>query len=148
MDVQQLADELAIRKLVHSYSDAIVRRDTEAWGGTWAEECEWKIFGKSVHGREDIVATWQKFMGGLPFVHQQASGGLIDFADGGPTGRWYVTEYGVSEDDGPGTSILGVYHDDYINEAGTWRFSRRIFNALYMGPPDLSAQARPFPENL
>ncbi len=149
MDNQRIADELAIRDLVNRYSDAVVRRDAKAWGDTWADDGEWQILGNSIRGRDEIVERWLKFMSGLPFVVQQASGGIIDFeerdAAGAATGRWYVNEYGFTGK-GAGMLTLGVYHDGYTRTNDRWRFSRRRFDVLYMGPPDLSAPHHAFPD--
>jgi len=35
--------------------------------------------------------------------------------------------------------LLAAYDDDYVRDAGGWRFSRRALNRFYQGPPDLSA---------
>jgi|GEM_PF-247700 len=172
-DHTRIADELAINNLVNRYSDAIVRRAADDWGNTWSIKGEWHLFGQVHQGRDVIVQQWEGLLGRLPFVHQQSSGGLITFPNAADTdkdndkdtginnninindtatGRWYVTEWGVTGD-GPGMLTLGVYHDDYVREpaadasaeATCWRFARRKFAPLYMGPPDLSGAPKPFP---
>ena len=158
-DHTRIADELAINNLVNRYSDAIVRRAADDWGNTWSIKGEWHLFGQVHQGRDVIVKQWEGFLERLPFVHQQSSGGLITFPNAADTninntatGRWYVTEWGVTGD-GPGMLTLGVYHDDYVREpaadasaeATCWRFARRKFAPLYMGPPDLSGAPKPFP---
>lgn len=145
MDTQRIADEFDIRNLVDRYSDAVVRRDAKAWGDTWAEDGEWQILGNTICGRDEIVEKWLKFMGGLPFVFQQSSGGIIEFKDNGATGRWYVSEYGFPAGS-PGMLTLGVYLDRYVQKDETWLFQSRTFNPLYMGPPNLSAPPLPFPD--
>ena len=147
----RLADELAIHNLVSRYADAIVRRDAEAWGATWAEDAEWHIFGGVITGRIAIVEKWQKFISRLPFIHQQASGGLVSFPAEAESdvasARWYVNEWGVNES-GPGMLTLGVYHDDYVREGTDWQFQRRVFSPLYMGHPDLSGTPHQFPTDV
>ena len=150
MDPERLADELAIQNLVYRYADAVVRRDAEAWAATWADAGEWRVMGNAARGREAVVELWKKLMAQLPFVHQQATGGLIDFTAGdvgSASGRWYVTEYGFMEN-GMGLLTLGVYHDDYVREDEGWRFALRRFDPLYMGKPDLSGAPKPFPEDV
>lgn len=151
MHEARVADELEIRSLIARYSDAVARRDEKSWAATWAGDCEWHILGRPVEGRDAIVSLWSQMMGGFPFVLQLPTFGVVDFPDGGAgagpdaTGRWYVTEYGQ----GAGGSLLtlGVYHDRYLREDDAWRFARRRFDVLYMGPPDLSAAPLPFPSN-
>lgn len=145
--IERIEKDMAIRDLVSRYCDAIVRRDAQAWGATWAEDGEWHVLGSAVKGRDKIIERWEQLIGGLPFIHQVASGGLLELDGEDARGRWYVTEYGVTGQ-GSGLLNLGVYHDDYVREAGQWCFARRRFGALYMGPPDLSGSPRSFPEDI
>lgn len=157
MNSTRIADELAIHNLVSRYSDAVVRRASAEWGDTWSLDAQWHVFGKEIRGRAAIVSHWEGFLSRLPFVHQQSTGGLIAFTDDvtRATGRWYVTEWGVSGN-GPGLLTLGVYHDDYVREPvgpdeadeACWRFQCRRFDPLYMGPPDLSGHPQPFPKDV
>jgi hypothetical protein len=144
MDRERIADELAIRELVVRYADAVVRRDEEAWRATWALDGEWHILGDLVRGREAVVEKWKTLMSQLPFVHQLASGGLIEFEGETARGRFYVNEY-ARTGDGAGLLMLGVYLDEYVCEAGEWLFSSRRIHPLYMGPPDMSGTSNPFP---
>jgi ketosteroid isomerase-like protein len=147
MELQEIADELAIQKLVARYADAVSRRDEKAWGATWAEDGEWLLGGRTSKGRAAVVETWKTLMASLSFVVQTASGGLVEVAGDRGTGRWYVREYGKRAD-GAGSLILGVYHDDYVRAPEGWVFARRRFDFLYMGPNDLSGAAMPFPEQV
>ena len=143
----QIGDELAIRDLVARYADAVARRDAEAWAATWAEDGEWHIFGQPTRGRDAVVALWKTLMGTLSFVLQVPSSGVIRIDGARGTGRWHVTEYGKGND-GTATLTLGTYQDEYCRNGGGWRFRIRRFDALYLGPPDLSAQALPFPADI
>lgn len=138
------ADELAIRNLVARYADAVGRRDEKAWAETWTEDGEWHVLGQPAQGRDKVVALWNQLMGGLPFVVQLPSGGIIEIDGDHGRGRWYITEHGRMAD-GTGMMNIGHYRDDYRRVDGAWYFARRRFDALYMGPPDLSAEPRPLP---
>ena len=61
-------DQIAIRALIDSYSDAVFRRDAQAWGATWAEDAVWNLAGTEVRGRDAIVGLWTQAMSGFPFV--------------------------------------------------------------------------------
>ncbi len=142
----QIGDELAIRDLVARYADAVARCDAEAWAATWAEDGEWYIFGQPTRGRDEVVALWKTLMGTLSFVLQVPSSGIIRIEGARGTGRWHVTEYGKGDDGSMLT--LGTYRDEYCRIGDHWRFRLRRFDALYMGPPDLSAPALPFPVDI
>ena len=141
-----IADELAIRQRVAAYSDAVNRRDAEAWGDCWTEDAVWKILGMAPEGREAIVGFWTNVMAGFPFVVQMPSECLVQVDGDTATVRAYLTET-LKGADGTRMLTLGVYHDKLRREADGWRFSERDFHAMYSGPPDLSADAAGFPED-
>lgn len=142
----ELRAELAIRDLIARYSDAVARRDEAAWAATWAPDGEWKLLGQVRRGREDVVAFWGQLMATVPWVVQVPSFALLSLDGASATGRCTVTEYGKTPD-GSGTLTLGVYHDRCVELDGEWMFARRHLDVLYMGPPDLSGAALPFPQS-
>ena len=145
MSDSQVADELAIRSLVARYAEAVAARDEKTWADTWANDGEWHVLGRSPKGREEIVEVWNQLMGGLEFVVQHAASGTVDIDGDHATGRWQVIEFGKLVGGGAMMNI-GLYRDECVRENGEWRFRKRIFSPLYVGPPDLSAAAIPFPE--
>ncbi|MEE2703163.1 MAG: nuclear transport factor 2 family protein [Myxococcota bacterium] len=142
-----LTDENQIRDLVARYADAVTRRDEKAWAETWTEDGEWQVMGRTASGREAVVELWKSLMGGLSFVVQLANTERISIEGDRGSGRWYVTEYAKSSD---GTALLnvGFYRDEYVRIDGVWRFARRRFDALYIGPPDLSGATFTHPEEV
>ncbi len=138
------SDETEIRDLLARYADAVNRRDTEAWGDTWAEDGCWRILGMAPEGRAAVVALWQKLMAGIPFVLQLPGQALIEVDGDEARCRVYLSEYGRSAD-GAGLLTLGVYHDRLRREPAGWRFRERRFEPLYSGAPDLSG---PLPETV
>jgi uncharacterized protein (TIGR02246 family) len=142
-----ITDELSIRNLVARYADAVNRRDTDAWAATWSKGGEWNVMGNPAKGREAVVALFQQLMGGLSWVVQLPYSGTIEVAGDEGGGRWYLGEF-MKRVDGTASSNVGVYHDRYVREGGEWFFARRRFDALYMGPPDLSADPNPFPDDV
>jgi uncharacterized protein (TIGR02246 family) len=138
-----LADELAIHALVARYCHAIAERDDEAWAATWAADAEWSVLGKTVRGREAILAHYLGLVSGLRLVVQVAVNPLIEIDGDEASGRWLVTET-LQTNDGRPALNLGLYRDRYRRDAdGVWRFARREFQSSYLGPPDLSAAPRP-----
>jgi uncharacterized protein (TIGR02246 family) len=141
------ADIQAIRNLVARYSDAVNRRDAEAWGDCWAEQgSTWKIMGMAPENREGIVGLWTQLMSGFPFVVQMPSECLVEVSGDVGTVRAYLTETGKGPD-GQGMLTLGVYHDRVQRDPDGWRFSERAFNAMYSGPMDMSGEPAGFPED-
>jgi uncharacterized protein (TIGR02246 family) len=138
-----LADELAIRTLVSRYCHAVAERDDDAWAATWAEDAEWSVLGRSLRGRDEILAHYRELVAGFRFVVQVATNGVIEIGDDLARGRWLVSET-LQANDGRPLLNIGAYHDSYRRDPdGAWRFARREFQARYFGPPDLSAKPLP-----
>jgi SnoaL-like domain len=129
-----------IEDLVHAYSDAVVRRDTEQWASTWAADAVWELGkGRRVEGRDNIVALWTAAMGGFAAVVQNTVNGTasLDEDAGTGTGRWYIIEHFQRADDTRGI-LLAYYDDAYVRIDGRWLFASRELVISYGGPPDLS----------
>jgi len=131
-----------IYSLVHRYADAVVRRDGDQWGSTWAEDASWKLTkDRHVNGRADIVGLWTKAMGGFQAVVQNVLNGEATPDKSDParaTGRWYIMEHFLRKD-GVAGILLAYYDDTYVHVEGRWLFASRALVAQYQGPPDLSA---------
>jgi ketosteroid isomerase-like protein len=128
-----VADEIEIRAVVHRYADASSRRDPVGVAGVFTADCEWHSPAIGTHTGRDALASffgtmledWNAFIQGL------LSGVVIlDGADPDrATGRWFVEETG-QQSGGATLIVSGVYHDEYVREAGTWRIHRRRYDPL------------------
>ncbi|MGB3735662.1 MAG: nuclear transport factor 2 family protein [Ilumatobacter sp.] len=132
---------IAISDLVHHYADAVVRRDAEQWGNTWATDAVWELGkGRRVEGRDAILDLWNSAMDGFKAVVQNVvnSGASVDDESGTGTGRCYIQESWWRADDSKGI-LLAYYDDAYTCVDGDWLFASRELVVQYGGPPDLSA---------
>ena len=136
-------DELAIRDLVARYIDAVNRYHKDDWAATWSETATWNLMGMEVSGREAIVELWTNAMAGFEFAIMMLNSGSVSVDGESATGRWYLTEH-LKMADGDTNMTLGVYDDEYRCEEGRWLFSRRSYQVIYQGPPDLSGNFTPF----
>ena len=131
----------AIADLVHRYADAVVRRDPEQWGSTWAPDAVWDLGrGRRMEGRDAIREFWNAAMDGFQAVVQNVVNGAaeLDEEAGTGTGRWYIMENFKRADGTPGI-LLAHYDDVYTRVDGEWLFTSRDLVVHYGGPPDLSA---------
>lgn len=135
-------DYVAIQRLVHRYADAVVNRNAEQWGSCWADDASWSLGqGRSVVGKADIVDLWTKAMGMMAAVVQVVHNGDAFTVEGDQdraTGRWYISE-SLSRVTGEVGILLAHYDDAYVRTPAGWRFSDRMLQPHYSGPPDLSA---------
>jgi len=71
-------DRLAIRELVDSYNDAVMRTDGEAWAANWTDDATWVLPGAGeITGKDNFFPMWQQAMAGFSFVGFFASAGPI-----------------------------------------------------------------------
>jgi len=131
--------EPQIRSLISTYAQAVTARDVARWRDTWIEDCTWELLGQTHAGRAAATAHLEAVLGGLAFVYQLPGEAAIVVDAGGDraTGRVPTVEL-AKFGEGPGTLLLGTYHDVYVWEAGGWRFAERRMELQYMGPTDLS----------
>jgi ketosteroid isomerase-like protein len=122
-------DRLAIRELLETYGDAVIRRDAAAWGETWMSDAVWEIFGHSVHGRAAIVSFWQQAMTQFPLVVFLTVPRSIEIS--GDVARISATTFeGLDTAAGGRAVTFGAYADEAVRQDGCWRFSRRAWTPL------------------
>ena len=136
-------DELAIRDLNARYIDAVNRYNKDDWAATWSESAIWNLMGMEVSGKGAIVEMWTNAMAGFEFAIMMLNSGTISVDGDAATGRWYITEH-LKMADGSTNMTLGVYDDEYRREGDNWLYSRRSYQVIYQGPPDLSGNYNPY----
>lgn len=135
--MSQTADDIALRNLMATYTDAVNRFDAEQWISTWAEGASWNLLGNPVEGKDNILGLWQQMMNSFEFALMIPS--TCKFTINGDTasGFWYLHEYSRDKE-GNTATILSRYLDEYVKEAGEWKFKSRAYEFIYNGPADLS----------
>ncbi len=129
-----------IAHLLHTYADAVCRRDPDQWIGTWDENAVWELGkGRQVEGREAILNLWNTAMDGFCAVVQNVVNSTCDLDEeaGTGTGRSYIFEHWHRANDDRGL-LLAYYDDKYVRTDGQWLFASRELVPQYGGPPDLS----------
>ncbi len=134
METNDIADELAIRKLLEKFSIACMRADVASWGDTWAEDATWKIdkLDSPAQGREKIVAVFAGILPNIKFVSMQAFPADLVIEGDTARGKAYSQELIFTPDDGQ-KILVGCSHDTYIKRDGSWYFLSRNFETLYRG---------------
>jgi len=134
MSTNDIAEQLAIRKLLDRFSIACMRADIAAWGDTWADEATWKIdkLDSPAHGREAIVAVFAGILPNIKFVSMQAFPADLVIRGDSAEGKAYSQELIFSPDGGQ-KILVGCSHDTYIKRDGSWYFLSRKFETLYRG---------------
>jgi ketosteroid isomerase-like protein len=143
----RVADELEIRNVVHRYADAASRRDAAAVASTFTADGQWQSPELGNYQGHDalvpfftaMLQDWNAFIQGL-----QSGLVVFDAIDSDrATGRWFVQETG-QRSEGTNMSVAGVYHDEYLRDAGQWRIRHRRYDPLLFRADD-AVTAVPFP---
>jgi ketosteroid isomerase-like protein len=136
----KLADELEIRGLVHRYADATSRRDSAGVASVFTADAEWTSAAIGQHrGREALESFFSDMLGGWNAFFQALLSGVVVFDSTDPDrarGRWFVQETG-QQFEGANLIVSGVYHDEYVRDAGVWRLHRRRYDPLLIRADDV-----------
>ena len=127
----------AIRDLHARYTDAVWRKDYEAFGQCFTHAAEWRIGGLELRGRPAIVDAIGTIMANFRRVLITFQSPILSASDDGLSARTYVQEQ-VARTDGSANISIGRYYETFAQEDGRWRFAWRLFQLHYTGPPDLS----------
>ena len=137
-----IEDELALRNLMGRYTDAVNRRDADAWIATWAEDGVWNLLGTPVSGRDNILALWLQMMGGFEFALMLPSSSVFEIESDSARGHWYLHEY-TRDHEGNASTMVSRYLDTYVKQGGQWLFQLRHYSFIYNGPSDMSGTYTP-----
>jgi SnoaL-like domain len=133
-----VAVEYAIRQLHARYADAVWRKDYEAFGDCFAVDAEWRIGGRILRGRAEVVENLKRLMPNFYRVFMTFRTPIVDIAkDGAVSSRTYVTENNIFVDGRSGSSI-GTYYERFVDQGDRWRFKWRLFQTHYLGPADIT----------
>lgn len=145
-----MADEQAIRRLVHRYADAASLRDPAGVASTFTPDGTWRApeLGR-FEGREAMLAFFTSMLDGWNVFLQALMSGVIVGDTSNPDraeGRWFVQETGQRAR-GNNLIISGVYHDEYVRDAGAWLIRHRRYDPLLRNT-DGQITTLPFPADI
>ncbi len=132
-----LEAESGIRQLHARYADAVWRKDADAFGDCFAEDCEWRIFGQVVRGRAEVLAFIGEVFGRLSRILITLRPPVLEVGDGVASARVYFTEQSVRPNGQP-LALIGTDFERLVQQGDRWRFAWRHFQCHYYGPPDFT----------
>ncbi|KHK90287.1 YybH family protein [Novosphingobium malaysiense] len=133
-----IAAEAAVRRLHALYTDAVWRKDVDAFGACFTDDAQWRLSGIVVEGRANIArfmaAAFDKYRRILLTFRSP----IVDVVEEGEiVARTYVSERSVLAN-GQAYGPIGTYYDRFAVVDGALKFSWRLFMSDYIGPPDMS----------
>ena len=145
MDLETIADELAIRRLVDTFCDGVNSRDSALWGSVWDDEgSTFCLSGTERAGKDAIVAGFVNGIAAYELLVQIAPNGSIEIDGDTATGRWYILEIGRLRG-GSSSQQVALCRDQYRRTADGWRLRRREVERIYKGDAALAGWMRPTP---
>lgn len=142
---QAVADQLAIRQLTAAFSDAVTRRDYDAFRTVWAEDGRWNVPGMATQvGPDAAAAQLGQLLDGIELLVQMVDGGQVWVDGDAARARWTISEHGRLPD-GRGVHYIGIYQDRHVRTPDGWRFAERTFTFLYRGFSEMPGKAYPPP---
>ena len=131
MDLERVADELAIRSLVDTFCDGVNSRDSALWGSVWDDEdATFCLGGIDRSGKDAIVAGFTEGIAHYELLVQIAPNGRIEIDGDTATGRWYILEI-ARRRDGPTYQQVALCRDEYRRTVDGWRLRRREVERIY-----------------
>jgi uncharacterized protein (TIGR02246 family) len=143
MDLQQLADRVAIRELTERYTMGVTCRDWDAVASCYHEQAHWHapLAGMEFRGRDALVAGIRASVEANPFQLQMQHALVIDsLTSDRATARSILHEVLKHTPDKPGMSVLGIYNDVITKADGLWKFESRRFDIHLMDATGLTGQ--------
>ena len=133
-------DELAIRSLVATYSDATNRGDLEGMVNVYAPDGELIAFGgPAAIGHDAIRRIVGSTIESYEWIFQMTHSGLVEVEGDIAHGRWWVSEI-AHIGGGNASQFYGVYQDKVIRTADGWRFASRRLDATFLGRTTISGK--------
>jgi hypothetical protein len=135
-----IEDRLAIRELLDSYSDAVIRRDQILWSSCWAMNASWHLGSQIIVGRDAILSHWIDMKANSRGIKGSYTRAFFNFPgavniDGDKAQGWSYTNELLVDDENMTYHLNGMYSDLYVRENGQWVFEERVFAKLHIDHP-------------
>jgi ketosteroid isomerase-like protein len=143
-ELATLRDEAAVRRVVESYADAIIRRDAATYGALYAPDAVWTIgppVGEQVEGRDAIVRFLTDHIATMDLLIFTVTNIVISVEDRIAHSRATVHEFGRVAD-GSAVSVVNVralYEDTLQRNGDSWWFTERKYSILFVDNGDAAA---------
>lgn len=134
-----LLADAEVRMLHQRYTDAVWRRDYDAFSECFTADAEWRISGMALVGRAQIRETFELIMLRLDHVFISFRSPILHVTDGEVSARTYIDERCVWAS-GDTNIALGCYYDRFHQQDGRWYFKWRLFQPFYRGAPDMTGE--------
>ncbi|MCB2073393.1 MAG: nuclear transport factor 2 family protein [Novosphingobium sp.] len=135
--IDPMAAEFGIRQVQSRYTDAVWRKDYDAFAGCFAKDGEWRISGRVFRGRQEIRDGISIILDKFIRVLISFRAPIVSVKDGMVTARTYIDERCAWKNGNTNISV-GTYYEHFVEEDGELLFKWRLFEMHYRGDPDMT----------
>jgi uncharacterized protein (TIGR02246 family) len=136
-----VTERAAVQDQLNRYTDAVNRRDWDAFATLYAPDALWEGAGgldMRFEGREAITRGFAAIIEPMSMFVQMNTPAVIEFRDGRAFARTTIHELGDVPAEGSRFELYGRYEDELVNSGGLWLFQARRFILM-------TRQTRPIP---
>jgi ketosteroid isomerase-like protein len=143
-ELATLRDEAAVRRIVESYADAIIRRDAATYGALYAPDAVWTLappVDERVEGRDAIVRFLTERIATMDLLIFTVTNIVISVENHIAHSRATVHEFGRVTDGSP-VSVVNVhalYEDTLQRNGDSWWFTERKYSIMFVDNGDAAA---------
>lgn len=142
----EVADRLAIRDIIDSYSNAVSRRDWDLLSDIFAENGIWRVRGvgedREVESRAAVVEAVSSVVSSFEFLVQMPHAPNIVLSGDTATATTVMQEI-VRVNADTGLALYGIYYDRLVRTESGWKFAERRFQAVHINPSPLGGVVVP-----
>lgn len=131
--VQALVDRIAITDVLHTYSSAVDRFDSDGVRGALADDI-WAKYGNGdpVEGGDKLASWIAEATASIIWQHHQLSVYHVEIDGDHAKTISYLTSHQVFREDPDAAAILVArYHDELKRTEDGWKISKRVMELLW-----------------
>ena len=143
MKLEQVVDEMEIRRLVDTFCDGLNSRDSELWGTVWADDgASFCLGGDDIVGKENVIAgSRMASPRSSSWCRSRRTAVSISTATqpraGGTSSNW------ASYETGRQAKLWLCATTQYVRTSDGWRLQRRSVERIYKGDAAVDGLTRP-----
>lgn len=124
----------AIRRLIALYPQLLDAKRLEAWGGLFAEDAVFDVFGRRLVGRAAIVREIGAMQPAAPLKHAVFAP-IVELDAPDRARAWTDFATFAQGDAGIAIANFATYHDALAKQGGRWRIAHRTIVSAGENPP-------------
>ena len=124
----------AIRRLIALYPQLLDAKRLEEWGGLFAEDAIFDVFGRRLVGRAEIVREIGAMQPATPLKHAVFAP-IVELDAPDRARAWTDFATFAQSDAGIAIANFATYHDVLTKQGGRWRIAQRTIVIAGEQPP-------------